>query len=428
MTEDDDYDATPNLGDVLDMMEGYGYDLWDADIELVDNTYQTFITKNSKFSKLKNKSEINITFDNSKRTFRITDNAFGMNRNKLEEALLLAQKNTQEGIIGKYGMGLKTAASWLGKHWTVRTKELGSNFEYTATVDINRLKKNKSNNIPIKQKHVSDSNSSYTIIDVKQGCRPYGSSTTSKTKRELELTYQKILSDDKLVINWKGESLEYKEPPILTVEEKITKDGKTENKTIKYDYDIPSFNINGSKIKGRYGIYEPQGSSSPTKSQVPHAGLTMYYNNRVILTRSRDKWMEKIFGSGPGDLARQRLFLKLEVELTPNALKTDFLWKEYTIEKLEEKIIEETDKHIIELRKLATDFRKKKGTMSGAAKKLSDSDIKKRMESLDVGSALAPASVAVVSDVKEITESEIVEFKKLDKNRFKFQLTKDNQT
>ena len=44
--------------------------------------------------------------------------------------------------------------------------------------------------------------------------------------------------------------------------------------------------------------------------------------------------MEEIFGGGPGDLARQRLFVKLDVELTPNALKTDFLWKEYTLQKL----------------------------------------------------------------------------------------------
>ena len=46
-----EYDATPNLGDVLDMMEGYAYDLWDAVFELVDNSSDSFVANKRKLAK-----------------------------------------------------------------------------------------------------------------------------------------------------------------------------------------------------------------------------------------------------------------------------------------------------------------------------------------------------------------------------------------
>ena len=196
-----EYDATPNLGDVLDMMEGYAYDLWDAVFELVDNSFDSFVANKRKLAKKGEDWEVIVTLDNKAKTFRITDNAYGMNRTQLEKALTLAQKNTTKGIIGKYGMGLKTSASWLGKHWTVKTKQLGSNTEYTAVVDIADLKKTKSNKIPITEKPVSDPNLSYTYIEVKNGCRKYGTTTMSATKRRLELAYQKLLVADKFKLS-----------------------------------------------------------------------------------------------------------------------------------------------------------------------------------------------------------------------------------
>ena len=182
MNDQNGIDATPSIGEVLDMMEGYDYDLWDAVFELVDNSFDSFNKNRKKLAKAgKNNWEINIILDNSKRTFRITDNAHGMNRKELERGLILAKVNQEEGVIGKYGMGLKTSASWLGKFWTVKTKRLGSNTELTATVDIPELIRSESNIIPIVEKHVKNKNSSYTIIEVKNAPRKYGGRTQGKT-------------------------------------------------------------------------------------------------------------------------------------------------------------------------------------------------------------------------------------------------------
>jgi hypothetical protein len=117
--------------------------------------------------------------------------------------------------------------------------------------------------------------------------------------------------------------------------------------------------------------------------------------------------MERIFGRGPGELARQRLFLKLDVKLTPNALKTDFVWSEYTIEKLEKEIIEKTEKHILELRALANKYRKNKAPMDTAQKKLSDSDVKKRLESDVLNTALVEAELEAQTEFEELSQPDI---------------------
>lgn len=422
MAKKDGFRADPNLGDVLDMMEGYAYNLWDAVFELVDNSFDSFTKHEKELKEKGEKWEINITFDNNKGTFRISDNAFGMNREELERAMLLAQKNENTNIIGKYGMGLKTAASWLGKHWTVKTKRLGENSEITATVDINKIKKNGDNYIPIREKPVKNTGSSYTIIEVKKANRKYASATQTKAKRKLEMTYQKLLQNDNLVINWKGTPISYKEPKILEEHEIVElEDGTTETKTVLYDYELKPFKINGSNISGRYGIYGPgQGGR-----QVPHAGLTAFYNNRVVVDRGKEEWMDEIFGSGPGDLARQRLFVKLDVELTPNALKTDFLWKEYTLQRLQKEIIKQTDDHIKTLRKIATQKRVKKGPISRGQKVLTDDEIKNRLESDVFGGSLAPGDVVAGGDgVPELTPEEVAEIRKTDQTPLKISINK----
>ena len=159
--------------------------------------------------------------------------------------------------------------------------------------------------------------------------------------------------------------------------------------------------------------------------QVAHAGLTAFYNNRVIVDRGKEEWMEEIFGSGDGDLARQRLFVKLDVELTPNALKTDFLWKEYTLQKLEKEIIKQTNKHIKTLRKIATQKRVKKGPISRGQKVLTDDEIKNRLESDVFGGSLAPGDVVAGGDgVPELTPEEVAEIRKTDQTPLKISINK----
>ena len=51
-------------------------------------------------------------------------------------------------------MGMKTAACWIGAHWTVTTCELGSSEEWTATVDVDAIA-NRGAKVPLTMRSVS---------------------------------------------------------------------------------------------------------------------------------------------------------------------------------------------------------------------------------------------------------------------------------
>ena len=62
----------------------------------------------------------------------------------------------------------------------------------------------------------------------------------------------------------------------------------------------------------------------------------------MIITRDRNWWPKEIFGDAAGDLRRQRVFLHLDLDLDPNALKKDFMWDHYSKEQLIKEIVKET--------------------------------------------------------------------------------------
>ena len=410
--KDDDVDAQPELGEVLDSFAAHDYDLWDAIFELVDNSFDSFNRYKSKLKKAKGEQwTINIDLDQKDKTLTISDNAYGMNRKTLEHAVLLAKGNIWNDGVGKYGMGLKTASSWFGKKWTVKTKRLGSKYEFTATVDIKKLIKTHSNKIPIKRKIVSNLNDSYTVVTINHGIRSYGSSTQAKTKQKLAKAYRRFLANDKLVVNWKGSPLSYKEPEILTE--------KKGGKEIKWEYKIKPFKLKGRTVKGRYGIYKPMGKGSGVKSQVSHAGVTAFWRNRVIITRDRNWWPKKIYSDAAGDHRRQRVFLHLDLDLDPNALKKDFMWDHYSKEMLENAIIEQTNKHIIEVAKYAHGFKSGSGTISPGQRTLSDSKTKDKLEDPALSDALREGSIAARKEAPKIDKDQAQKLKDSDPNILK---------
>lgn len=64
----------------------------------------------------------------------IEDDAVGMDKNELIDSLKLAKSN-KRNMLGKFGLGLKTAATSLGEHFEVITSKEGERFIYKAVYD-----------------------------------------------------------------------------------------------------------------------------------------------------------------------------------------------------------------------------------------------------------------------------------------------------
>tara|TARA_B100001250_G_scaffold362119_1_gene340600 strand:- start:3560 stop:5071 length:1512 start_codon:yes stop_codon:yes gene_type:complete len=365
----DDVDATPVLGEVLDSYGGLDYAWHQAIGEFVDNSIDSFV----RFCKDDAGWEVNITYEQKKMLFRIVDNANGMDKTELDRAIKLAKVPLHDDGISKYGLGMKTAASWMGRHWTITTKKRGEPLEWTADVDIEKLKKSGANKLPFTSKF-ADESLHYTIIEVKKLRRKIGGRSIGKTKSNIAFLYPKQISSGKLSINWGTETLEYKKPEFLTEKE-------VDGSTTWYDELPEDFSVNGHKIRGAYGILN-------SKVDIPHAGITLYWRDRVVVGGHRSGWQPgEIFGESQSDLARQRIWVELHMDcLTPNQQKKGFIWNELT----KDDLVDALKPYLSEAVSYArNELRRSKGSKpSSGQMQMTDEKTKQTMQSEDLGRAM----------------------------------------
>lgn len=105
-----------------------GHTLIKALSELIDNALDSFLEHRDELKKLKQtKLKVSIQTERYQGVDRIVieDNAFGMSDKELHEALTIAKSakpsSKVKELIGRFGMGMKTACSSLGKAFEVRT-------------------------------------------------------------------------------------------------------------------------------------------------------------------------------------------------------------------------------------------------------------------------------------------------------------------
>src|SRR4051794_40801224 len=116
------------------------YDVWYALAEFIDNSTQSFFNNRAALTDAYDREgkmlEVRVVYDRDTDVLRVTDNAMGMSLQELDHALQIALPPANTSGRSEFGMGLKTAACWLGDYWIVRTKKLGEDNEYEVHFDV----------------------------------------------------------------------------------------------------------------------------------------------------------------------------------------------------------------------------------------------------------------------------------------------------
>jgi hypothetical protein len=134
------YDIAPDPT----LMEDIGatsFTVAEAIAELVANSIDARPTPDSALA-----VDITVGPDN----IEIVDNGTGMSAEILAEAVRLGVKMDQiSGNVaprkGMFGLGLKTAAASLGRHWEMRTRQLGADLEHSVVFDLSEWRRNSGN-------------------------------------------------------------------------------------------------------------------------------------------------------------------------------------------------------------------------------------------------------------------------------------------
>lgn len=326
--------------------ERLSYQPWTALAEFIDNSTQSFFDHKDELLNRcgQNCVDIIISQDNEN-TLSIIDNAFGMEAFDFERAITLDRPPLNTKGRNEYGMGLKTAACWFGKKWTVRTSQLGSPYGYQASIDINKLLKDKDEEIDV-DVFEEKVEAHYTEIKIEKLKKKIIGRTSGKVKEFLSNIYRQDIRNNKVRIIYREAELSFQEPTPLkeilpTGEEKVWR----QDIAFIVDYEGKPLHV-----KGFIGIR--------SVGSLKDAGFTLLRRGRVIIGGpERNYRPNELFGYS-NSYAFQRLYGELHMDEWPvTQAKDEFDWHNSG---LEESFINELKHFSDPYKEKANAYRKKK--------------------------------------------------------------------
>lgn len=313
------------------------YQPWYAIAEFVDNSTQSFFDNEEYLRDLASSTTpltVSIEYNREADLLRISDNAMGMSLDELEYAMRVAEPPRNTTGRSKYGMGLKTAAAWLGNIWTIRTKKLYDTIEYVVTIDVNKIA-NGDNNLEIAINNNQSQDAHYTVIEITHLNRKFYTRTISHIGKYLSSIYRLDLSRDVLTLFWQNEKLIWSELD----DRSFLRDRRGDIYKKGFEFSIRTEDQNGNPVDkhvhGWIGILS-EGSRSK-------AGFSILHSGRVIKGWP-DAWRpESLYGQiqGSNDLVNQRLVGEINLDdFDVSHTKDDILWLGEEQDKVETKLRE----------------------------------------------------------------------------------------
>ena len=236
---------------------------WYALAEFVDNSTASYFAHEKE---LQGKLTVEINYDPVTDTITIEDDAYGMELDDFKRAILLESVPTIQGGRNEFGMGLKTAATWFGRKWTVESTEFNSKNLYIGCMDLDKIIENKTNSIDI---YVNETEKElhYTKITIEKLNRKL---STKKIKNKiieiLQSMYRRDIESGKIEILYNGTTLVFEEYEPLYFR----------NKTWKKDLDFTFlYDEKQYRVTGFVGILNKGGYDK--------AGFALFRRNRVII-------------------------------------------------------------------------------------------------------------------------------------------------
>lgn len=318
------------------------YTLWYALAEFIDNTTQSRENYSKIIDPVLNEEgaplKIEINYNPTERSITITDNSIGMNYERLVAGLKIAQPTEDSRGRSRYGMGMKTAACWIGKNWHVRTSEWQSGEEWRATVSVDDIAAGKK--IPLVPREV-EKDKHYTEIKIWDLSRSVQKRTEETIMSYLGSMYRMDIRAGRLLILFNGKQVPLPEEFEFAKRE----DGVDAREQFETE-------IRGKKVTGWFGVLRTGGRK--------FGGFSLFKNERQIRGYP-DAWKPRsVFGGvdeeGGNSLVSQRLVGEIHLdEFEVSHTKDAISWQWDEEERLEKFLVENTGA----LKRLATSMRTK---------------------------------------------------------------------
>ncbi len=276
--------------------------------EFVDNALQSYLDNKKELLELEPnyKLRVDIEFhwndNNHADRIIIHDNAGGINSENFVTAFKLANTPENNQGLNEFGMGMKTAALWLGKKWCLKTTALKEDVCRSITFNLDSVINDKLKEIDVTNEPTS-LNTHYTEIII-SNLTPKAPSqkVIQKIKIELSSIYRKWLRNNVIDIYVDNEKLVFEDIEILKAP--FVKD--INGKPIYWRKDI-NFKFGAYRATGFIGILK---DINNTKN-----GLVLLRRGRVVYGAETDgRYFPKSICGSTGNFRYKRIFGELELE------------------------------------------------------------------------------------------------------------------
>lgn len=359
------------------------YTVWYALAEFVDNSTQSRTNYGNIIDDVLKAEDkqltVDINYNREGRYITVEDNSIGMTRDKLIAALRVGFPTVDSKGRSRYGMGMKTAACWLGSLWRVTTCQWSTGEEWSAQIDVDAIAKGNPK-IPLSVRPVS-SDSHYTKIRIENLHRGIQVRTEDVIKTYLGAMYRQDIRNKKLILLFNNNPVNLPEEHEFATAE----DGKEAKEEF-------TTTIGGHPVKGWFGVLK--------KGSRRLGGFSLIQNERQIRGYP-DAWKPKsIFGGeddeGGNSLVSQRLIGEITLnEFEVSHTKDEILYRDDEEEQLESYLLQATKR----LKQFASEMRKGTKGSPWSVQKYKDllNDVKSEFTSTEVKDTLKTAQLPPLS-------------------------------
>lgn len=306
---------------ILSVLQHLNYRPWFAIAEFVDNSLQSYLTYRNELSQVEGEGftlQVSIELDSTDEgRITIRDNAAGIHEKDYARAFRPAEIPPDQSGLSEFGMGMKSAACWFAKRWTVRTSALGEPIERTVSFDIDMIVRDDIEELSVFTQPVP-TDQHYTEIVLSDLHKLPQGRTVGKIKEHLASIYRIFTRSNLLTLRFGDEVLTYTEPAVLVAPffKEPTEEPRRWFKVIDLDFGL------GLRAHGFAALRE--------RGSVSGAGFALFRRDRLIQGSADEGYRpEFIFGKS-NSFAYQRLFGELSLEgFEVSHTKDGIRWEEH---------------------------------------------------------------------------------------------------
>src|SRR6266852_581740 len=277
------------------------YKPWFAIADFVDNSIQSYLT--SVREPRADPLLIDVRIDEDE--IVITDRAGGIAEADFPRAFSPSQPPPDPMGLSEFGLGMKAAACWFAKRWSVRTSALGEPVERTIEFDIPKITQEGIESLPVAERPASATDH-YTVVTLSSlRVRPKGR-TLGKVKEHLSSIYRVLMRDKvvriRLTIGSTTEELEYELPKLLVAPHFREPDGPPREWRREFDFTLDR----SRRVWGWAGLL--------ATGSVSRAGFSVFRRNRLIQGSADETYRPAELFKTPNSYTYQRLVGEIFVD------------------------------------------------------------------------------------------------------------------